>query len=755
MGMIVEREQGNSVSDFGQLLRRHRVDTRLTQEELAERAGLSVRTLSDLERGCRKPRRSTTSALADALDLRGAAATTFRDISRSVRLVPTAEPLAAVGWQLPGVPTDFIGRSAEMATIRSALGADATTIVVISGQPGAGKTTLALHAAHQFAFRFPDAQLYVDLRGTDHRPAPLVEILARLLRALGLADQEIPADTDAGVGRYRSLTHHRSVLVVLDNAADENQVRPLVPTGTHCCALVTSRQALLGLNTSHRITLGALATYDAERLLQRIVGADKMRAEPRAARALLRVCGNLPLAIRIVGNRLASRPAWSITALADVMRDQRTRLARLRVGDLAVRPAFMASYEQLSDPTRTLFALLSLVPGPDVGRGGAAAVIGGDEADAVTLLDELADAHMLEPSDRPGRYRFHDLLRLFAHECLTQDHPPDVAHDARARWLAWFVAHATAAGAHLDPTGELRVAPAPIADRTHALAWLNDEYQVTLAFAGSAAELGGDAGLLQINEALAWYFDLLGRWEDWRRLTEHAVAAAHRTGNRRMAVIATNHLGLALFHLRRVNAAIALHRDALSGSREVGDVLEEVTSLHFLGVDLAELGQYAEALDRHHEALALGIQIGKPWVQMRALGKIADCLLSTRRFIDAIQVTEQARLIGRQLGNTRCEALSCARLGQALHGLGHLPDAITSLTDSIALFHCLSDPWSEGWARHSLGLVLQDSQDVRDAIAQYDRALELFCQCQDRHWQKIVLQARRIAAKTRQLSRDA
>lgn len=732
----MEQVSGRARAEFGRLLRQHRLAAGLTQEELAERTRMSVRALSDLERGRRQPRRSTVTALAAGLDLPGSCADAFLAAGRPRG--GAVVPFPVVGCQVPAAPGDFTGRAAELELLGSVVAEGAATVSVVVGKPGAGKTTLAVRVAHHLVGRYPDAQLYLDLRGTAPVPTRPVDALAVLLRALGLTEQEIPADLDTRLGRYRSLTHDRSVLVVLDNAADEHQVRPLLPAGARCGAIVTSRQALLGLAATRRVTVGELTEREAVRLLDRIVGADRTGAEPSAAHALVRLCGQLPLALRIVGNRLASRPVWTVAALVDVLRDQHTRLGRLHGGDLAVRPAFEVSHAHLSDAGQALFAMLSLVPGPDFGAGAAASLAGVDADRAAATLVELADAHMVEPTERPGRYRFHDLLRLFATELLDED----TMCVARARWVSWLVTTATAAGAWLDPSRELRVTEAIVADRAHALAWLADEHATLLAFGGQAAQYGADAELLALAEGLPWYFDLSGRWEDWRLLNEHALAAARRSGDRGRIATTTNSLGVSLFCLRRVTAATELHRAALAVSREAGATAEEADALHFLGVDVAETGRVAEAMAYHHEALALARRMDNTWCQGRSLGKIADCLIILGRHAEAIEFTTLARAIAARLDDPRGEALGRARLGQASHGLGRFADAIGELTGSAESFGLLSDHWSEAWARYHLGLVLHDAGRCAAALGQYHRALALFERSGDRHWQNIVTRAR-------------
>lgn len=684
-------------------------------------------------------RRSTITALVAALGLDDVTAEALRAAARRTNFVPDV----AVGCELPSVPTDFTGRVAELRMLCSGLPEDGPTISLVVGKPGVGKTTLALSAAHQLARHYPDAQLYLDLRGTQPEPATAGEAIGHLLRSLNLSDQEIPVDPAGRAGRYRSLTYHRRILVVLDNAADESQVRPLLPAGPRCCVLVTSRRALLGLDATRRVTVGELNTHEAVRLLGSAAGASRTAAEPLAARTLVRLCGHLPLALRIAGNRLASRPDWPIATLVDQIADQRTRLAQLRVGDLAVRRAFEVSYAQLTPTAQTLFTLLSLVPGPDFGVGTAAAMLDVDTTEATAVLDELADAHLTEPTDRPGRFRCHDLLRLFSAErCAVL--PTDRVAAARARWIGWLVTHARTAGAWLDPSAELPRTDTHITDRAQALSWLTAEHDTMLAFAHRATDIGAGADLVTLAESLAWYFDLCAAWDDWRQLTEAALSAARELADKRAIVALTNTLGLSLFCMRRLDTAMALHREALTACREIGDSLEEHTALHLLGVDLEEAGQLTDALHHHEQALAVAEQTGKPWFRGRSLGKIADCLILLGRYAEAAEFATRARGVATSIGDARGDALNLARLGQALHGQGRFADAIRDMTASAALFRRLSDRWSQAWVRHSLGLALRDSGRITAALAEFDTAVTLFREIGDRHWENVARRARDI-----------
>ncbi|HSO56430.1 MAG TPA: helix-turn-helix domain-containing protein, partial [Actinomycetes bacterium] len=328
---------------FGTLLRAHRTRLPLTQEELAERAGLSERTLRNLEGGrIHRPYPDTIRRLADALNLTGEERLDFEGAARQV-----TGPLGPVPCQLPPDVADFTGRAREVAGLRARFTAasgdpgpaDAVVLSAVAGKAGVGKTALAVHVAHQLRVggQFPDGQLYVNLRGAEQRPLDPAAVLARFLRALGVRGPAVPEDLEEREAMYRARLADRRVLVVLDNAASEAQVRPLLPGGPGCAVLVTSRRRLSGLEGARLVELEVLTPRQAMELLSRVVGATRTAAEPEAATAIVAYCGYLPLAVRIAGAKLAARRRWSLRRLADRLADERGRLSELSAGDLEVR----------------------------------------------------------------------------------------------------------------------------------------------------------------------------------------------------------------------------------------------------------------------------------------------------------------------------------------------------------------------------------------------------------------------------------
>ncbi|TWG25054.1 putative ATPase [Actinoplanes teichomyceticus] len=400
-------------------------------EQLAEASGVSARAISDMERGRSvAPQRRTVQALAGALALSEADRSTF--LAGRTRAAP-ARPASRCA--LPRPIADFTGRGGELDRLGrvAALARPAPAaapVATVSGVAGVGKTALAVQAAHALGERFPGGTFFLDLRGMHARPTGPGEALARLLAALGVPEGETPVHDADRAGLYRDLLRGRPALVVLDNAADEAQVRPMLPGPGPSLTIVTSRRLLAGLDGVHRLSLGHLSAEDAAALLRSIVGVGPQR-QADAVREVVELCGRLPLALRIAGNRLTSRPQWSVRHLADRLADERRRLDQLTAGDLRLAAAFNLSYDQLSPSARCLFRRLSLLPWPEFDARLAAVFGPAGPDDTEDALEELVELSLLQ-AETNGRYRLHNLIRLFARQRLAEEEPA-AAHDTAQR----------------------------------------------------------------------------------------------------------------------------------------------------------------------------------------------------------------------------------------------------------------------------------------------------------------------------------
>ncbi|CAL9675265.1 helix-turn-helix domain-containing protein [Streptomyces sp. enrichment culture] len=480
---------------------------------------------------------------ADALWLTGKA----RDeLLRAAHIGRQRNPTSAPGvMAMPRAVPDFTGRSQEarqLASLADGPPEGPAPVVVISGQPGVGKTSLAVHAVTELSHRFPDGCFFVDLRGLDARPLDPGIVLERLVRALEPAHGRLPLHLADRAAQYRSIAAGRQIAVVLDNAADEAQLRPLLPATGSVMTVVTSRRMLTGLEGVARLPLPPLPDAEARDLLERVIAG--LPASGRTADAvsrLARFCGNLPLALRIVGNRLANHPDWSPDRLAARLEDEDRRLDALTAGDLEVTVSFELSYTRLSDAAQRLFRRLSLMPGQHCGPELAAVLAGLPDAGTEDALDELVEFGLIQ-SGFTARYRLHDLIRIFARRRLEQEEPEDERAAVEARAVHWLLDTASAAGRRFDPActdlpgrGDDRVW---LDTLEAAQQWLTTEADNWLAALELAAATGQWRRVVDVAEAMHWFADRWIHWGYWPRvftlssnaaaeLADHAAAATH------------------------------------------------------------------------------------------------------------------------------------------------------------------------------------------------------------------------------------
>jgi len=617
--------------------------------------------------------------------------------------------------QLPAEGGCFTGRAADLARLDGMLSSGpADTAIVISaivGTAGVGKTALALHWAHRIRDRFPDGQLYVNLRGYSlAEPVRPIDALGGFLRALGVPGERIPVELAEAAALYRSVLADRRVLVLLDNAASAEQVRPLLPAGAGCLALITSRDALAGLvavDGARRVTLDVLPDGEARGLLASVLGPERVAAEPAAVAELARLCAYLPLALRIAAANLGERE--SLAAYADRLATG-NRLAALQVdGDqrAAVRAAFELSYEGMGEPARRMFRLVGLAPGPDVAVAAAGALAGTTPEEARRLLDRLTAAHLLE-APAAGRYAFHDLLRVYAAELVyAADDPRAALH----RVLDHYV-HAAHTAARLlapyrDPIAVDPAQPAVptvhLTDAGQAMAWFVAEHQVLVAAVEKAADAGSDDHAWHLAWALTDYFDRQGHWHDHAAAQDSALNAARRTADPRRQAYSHRALAAALIQLGRHADAYAQLGAALDLFRQLGDGPGQAHVHRTLAWLDERQGRAADALAHAEHALELFGAAGHRAGQARALNAVGWYHAQLGDYQQALAHCEQALVLLREIGDRDGQAGTWDSLGYARHHLGHHREATACYDEALRLYRELGDRYLEADTLAHLG----------------------------------------------------
>ncbi|HEX9335605.1 MAG TPA: tetratricopeptide repeat protein, partial [Pseudonocardiaceae bacterium] len=662
-------------------------------------------------------------------------------------LLPVAPPQPAaaaplsVPRELPAGTADFTGRDDELAELDAVLSRDAglgSSAVVISaldGMAGVGKTALAVHWAHRIKDRFPDGQLFVDLRGhARDTPSDPLRVLARFLRALGIPPERVPLDPDEAAALYRTVLAERRALVVLDNARGPEQVRPLLPGTSSCVTVITSRNQLGGLvarDGARQLTVGVLTDESAWQLVVRIIGEQRVAAEPLAVTELLRLCAHLPLALRIAAAKLANTPGERI---ADHVRRLRTgnRLDLLQVADdpdAVVRSAFTLSYTSLADEPRRLFRCLGVLPGAGFGAATVAALIGRPVAETVALLGVLAAGHLVEVDG--DRYRCHDLLRLYARERLTAEEDADRRDEIMARLHDFYLRSVTAAADLLYPQ-MLRLpaddpvtdaAPAVFADHDDGLAWLDTELGNLLTVITHNAGNGERRVAWRLADLLRGYFWLRRCTADWLSASDDARRAAELDGDRMAQVSAWLSSAGAHWTISHLSAAVDHYQHALALAGEVGWIESEAAALGNLASVYLERGEMDRAELAYTEALALNTKHGRQSgraIDLSNLGNLYWELGSLRRaeehFAEALAIydTEDAPVP---------KANALLNLGSVQHDMGTLATALETLRAASALCRKLGDGADEATALELIARVDLDSERFGDALAAGQAAL--------------------------------
>lgn len=666
-----------------------------------------------------------------------------RILARDPGLLPAAQrppaadrPLA----QLPADVADFTGRETQVRRVLGLLRPDgdvpaAVVVSAVTGTGGIGKTTLAVHLAHRLAAAFPDGQLYLDLRGADPAPPGPAELLGGLLRDLGVPDAEQPAGAEARAARYRSLLAGRRLLLLLDNARDAAQVRPLLPGHPGCAVLVTSRNRLSGLAGAVFENLDVLVEAEARALFTAVVGAARVEAEPEAAGEVLRHCAGLPLAVRIAAARLAARPSWTVAHLAGRLADERGRLDEFSVDDVAVRTGFRMSYANLPPEPARVFRLLGLFPGREIGLPAAAALAGAGRAATERALELLVDASLLE-SPAPGSYRFHDLLRTFARECAEAEEEPAARTEAVRRLLAWYLHTAERAMEQIHPlrvriplTGIRPPASGLEQDfdcREGAVAWCEAERATAVAATRLADGLGLADEAWLLPATLLHFFNMRAHWTDWVECSQLGLANARRAGAPLGECWMLIALSVAHRALGEHPAALAESEDALAAARTLGDPRTEAITLDNLAGVLHLMGRNEEAIEHYGASLRISREMGRDSAVASTLNNLGLAHHALGRHAEAIALYTQALGICRTVPAVRfVEAAVLDGLGQSHAGLGRTQEALDALEQAIAIRRELGDPAGEASSLDHLADVLAAGGRTAEARDAWLRALEL------------------------------
>jgi DNA-binding SARP family transcriptional activator/tetratricopeptide (TPR) repeat protein len=676
----------------------------------------------------------------------------------------TEEPDAATPAhrpaQLPPDPTDFTGRAELVRQLAELFDGDhpATAVAVVSGPGGVGKSALAVHVAHLVKARYPDGQLHVDLRGTATAPASPAEVLGRLLLALRVYPDTIPTGVDERMDAYRTAVSGRRLLVVLDDADNERQVRPLLPGSATCAVLVTSRSRLPALAGARLIELDMLNPREATALLARVAGGDRVAAAPEAALRIVRSCGHLPLAVRIAGARLATRRQWTAGLLADRLADERRRLDELRVGDQQVRASIEMSYRTLDPAIQTALSLLGRLGLPEFPGWVVAALLDTDPATAEEAIEQLVDAQLVDYTfvDQTGqmRYRLHDLIRIYARERAERDEDEPGQREAIVRVLAgWLGVLERLAGHVVDnvTSGALRVTPARGADRpvdpdlaAAALAdprrWLDTEQSSLVLVTELAAELGLDEIAVGLAGILCASGYALNNVDDlWGRAHEAALGAARAAGNARGQAVLLAALGQRRYELDEYAEARRHLSEAVTMFRDLGDVRGEAATLSALGLACRDQGYLPEAQHflRQAEAPTRALDDDQAlghW--QRLLGSVH---LEQGDFEQAGTLLDGALAAYRRAGSRRGAALTLRTVGLLHRARGRLADAEQACAQALSTFRDLGDQALEGFTLRALAKTWLRMGRHAEAYAPLRAALAIHQAKRDRWGEAMVL----------------
>jgi tetratricopeptide (TPR) repeat protein len=673
---------------------------------------------------------------------------------RNVQIVASQAAAPVALAQLPPPVAGYAGREAELAQVAAMLSpAGAGGAVAVAGLAGVGKTALAVQAGHaaRAAGWFAGGVLFIDLHGYDDAPVEPSQALDALLRGLGIPSEHIPPGAEERGGLWRSMLAQtgRPVLIIVDNASSEVQVRPLLPGFGPHQMLITSRHTLAGLG-ARLLDVAALDADSGVALLDEALraarpGDDRVSRDGGAAGRLAGICGGLPLALRITAALLIADPTLTVGELGDELADEVCRLEVLHYDDgsrtsaPSVAAAFELSYRQLTDAAARMFRLLPVNPGPDVATAAATVLVGQPARETRKVIGQLVRAHLVEAAaGAAARWRMHDLLRLYARQLSDACADADGREQALDRLLDYYLKTAEAADDHLRALPGTPV-PAGFTGRDDALAWLDEERESLILAVTLAATTSRDriAMLLPLNlrEYLAWR----RRFDDWLTAITISREAARRLGNRTNEALALTSLGIALRAVRRFEEAISAQLDAVAIFRETGDRHGEGRVLNNLGGALREAGRFEEAISAHQDAVAILRETGSRHREGMTLSNLGLALVKAGRFEEAICAHQDAAAISRETGDRYGEGTVLANLGAALREAGRFEEATSAHRDAVAIFRETGHRYGEGTVLANLGAALREAGRFEEAISAHQDAVAIFRETGDRYDEGMTL----------------
>ncbi|GIH04749.1 hypothetical protein Rhe02_28160 [Rhizocola hellebori] len=746
----------DSVEDLARLLRQlrrrqaHRLKVpELTYRELAAKTGWSIGIIAGYFAGRTLPptdRFDIFITLLGASPAEQGMLATLRDrVAESRRHPAPAPSRGEPSWpkprQLPADVFRFSGRESELAELDSLLGDGPNATVVISalsGTAGVGKTALAVHWAHRVAARFIDGQLYVNLRGFDATGPPMspAEAVRGFLDAFGVQAQRVPISEEAQIGLYRSIVADRRVLLLLDNARDAEQVRPLLPGSAHCLTIVTSRNRLASLviaEGAQPLSLDLLSSAEARQMLISRLGEKAVAHSPAAAEEVIERCARLPLALAIVSARVRANPALTVAAVAKELRAGQGSLDLFAEEDgmANVRAVFSYSYNHLSDAAKDLFRLLGTQPGPDITTDAATSLAGQEAATVRQLLTVLVRANLVT-EHQPGRFAFHDLLRAYAREQADLGDSESVRAAALRRCLDHYLHSAYQASLMMypqrDPIALIDPDPAAVvstfADIDEARAWFADEHTVLLAAIDHAAAIGLSTHAWQLAWAIGDVLDWRGLWHPMVASQSTALLVAQQAGDERGMAHARRLLGRAYIRLGRWDEAESLLHQAVQLFHGLGDPVGEANTHIALSRIHEQHGRMRAALGHSQQALTLFGAAGHRAGQARSLNTVGWYHALLGEYEQAIESCKAALDLHARIGSRFGQAPAWDSLGYAHQRLGHYTEAVSCFDNAIVLYREVGDRYHEADTMVHLADSHAAASAWESAAATYREALQ-------------------------------